>query len=80
MDFGSFNNLGKILIFIGIGIALIGGLILLFSKVPFIGKLPGDIFIKKENFSFYFPIISSIILSIIITVIINIVIRIFMKK
>jgi len=80
MDFGSFNNLGKILIFIGIGIVVIGGIILLFSEIPFFGKLPGDIFIKKENFSLYFPIISSIILSIIITVIINIVIRIFMKK
>ena len=79
MVFGNFNNLGKILLFIGIGIVVIGGFILLVSKVPFMGKLPGDIIIKKENFSFYFPIISSIIASIVLTIIINI-IRIFIKK
>lgn len=78
MDF--WNNLGKILIFIGIGIAIMGGLIFLFSKVPFFGKLPGDIIIKEENFSFYFPIVTSIIISIVLTIIINILIRIFMRK
>ena len=80
MNFVNFSNLGKILIFIGIGIATLGGLILLFSKVPFIGKLPGDIKIQKENFTFYFPIVSSIILSIVLTIILNIVIRFFIRK
>ncbi len=76
----SWNNLGKILIFIGIGIAIMGGIIFLFSKAPFFGKLPGDIIIKEENFSFYFPIVTSIIISIVLTIIINIIIRIFMRK
>jgi hypothetical protein len=76
----SWSNLGKILIFIGIGIAIMGGLIFLFSKVPFFGKLPGDIIIKEENFSFYFPIVTSIVISIVLTIIINIIIRIFMRK
>lgn len=80
MDFGNFSNLGKILLFIGIGIAIIGGIVLLISKVPFMEKLPGDIIIKKGNFSFYFPFVSSIIVSVVLTIIISIIIRIFMKK
>jgi len=61
---------GKILILVGIIVILIG-LIFTFSfkiKIPFnLGKLPGDIYIKKNNFSFYFPITTSIIISIILT-------------
>lgn len=80
MNFSNFGNLGKILIIVGIVIAIAGGLILLFSKLSFMGKLPGDIFIKRENFTFYFPIVTSIILSIVLTIIINVIIRIFIKK
>ncbi len=73
MSLGNFSNIGKILIFIGIGIAILGALIILFSKVPFFGKLPGDFSIKKDNFSFYFPLASSVIISIILTAVINII-------
>ncbi len=49
---------------------MIVGLIMQFDiKIPYIGKLPGDIAIKKENFSFYFPITSSILISAILTLI-----------
>ncbi len=61
--------LGKILIITGI-VILIFGIILTFSgKIPFLGKLPGDIVIKKKNFTVYFPIATSILLSIILTLI-----------
>jgi hypothetical protein len=59
--------LGKMLILLGIFIILIGALILIGEKIPWIGKLPGDIIIKKEKFSFYFPITTCIIISIILT-------------
>jgi heme/copper-type cytochrome/quinol oxidase subunit 2 len=75
----NFSNLGKIILFIGIGIAVLGGIILLLSKIPFAGKLPGDISIKRENFSFYFPISTSIIVGIILTIIINVVLFIIFK-
>ena len=75
----NFSNLGKIILFIGIGIAVLGGIIFLLSKIPFAGKLPGDISIKKENFSFYFPISTSIIVSIILTIIINVALFIIFK-
>jgi len=64
-----FQSFGKILIITGAAIFFIGLLVFFFDKIPFIGKLPGDIFIKKKNFTFYFPIATSILLSIIISLI-----------
>lgn len=61
------QQLGKILVFLGILIVIIGIVLLFSDKIPFIGKLPGDIIIKKKNFTFYFPIATSILLSIIIS-------------
>ena len=69
--------MAKIFIFIGI-IFIIIGLILYFFKDFQLFNLPGDIVIKKENFSFYFPITSSIILSIVLSGIFYILSR-FMK-
>jgi len=59
--------LGKLLILIGVFIVAIGVLLLIGEKIAWIGKLPGDIVIKKEKFTFYFPITTSIILSILVT-------------
>jgi len=63
--------LGKFLIIFGIIIVAVGILLLVTPKVPWLGRLPGDILIKKKNFTFYFPLVTSIILSIIITVLVN---------
>ena len=59
--------LGKILILLGVFIIAIGVLLLIGDKIPWIGKLPGDIIIKKEKFTFYFPITTSVIISILLT-------------
>jgi len=59
--------LGKFLVIIGLVIAAIGVLLLLSPKIPWLGRLPGDIIIVKERFSFYFPITTCIIGSIILT-------------
>jgi uncharacterized membrane protein YkgB len=59
--------LGKMLILLGVLIIVVGFLLLIGEKVPWIGKLPGDIIIRKEKFSFYFPITTCIIISIILT-------------
>jgi len=59
-------EIGKTLIYIGIMIVIIGVVVLFSDKLPFnLGRLPGDISIKKEHFSFYFPITTSILISII---------------
>lgn len=62
------NSFGKILIMMGVLLIAIGGIFLLGSNIG-IGRLPGDIVVKKGNFTFYFPLATSIILSIILTVI-----------
>ncbi|MFH1854013.1 MAG: DUF2905 domain-containing protein [Candidatus Omnitrophota bacterium] len=63
------NTLGRFLILAGI-ILIIAGLVFSFAgKIPWIGKLPGDIYIKRENVSFYFPVTTSILLSIVISLI-----------
>jgi hypothetical protein len=62
-----FSALGKMLILLGVFIILIGLLVLIGEKIPWIGRLPGDIIIRKKNFTFYFPIVTSIIISIILT-------------
>ena len=59
--------LGKMLILLGVLIIVIGVLLLVGEKVPWLGKLPGDIIIKREKFSFYFPITTCIMISIILT-------------
>jgi hypothetical protein len=64
---GELGAFGKILIILGIIIIITGGLLLLANKIPFFGKLPGDIAIQKKNFSFYFPITTCIIISIILS-------------
>lgn len=58
----------KILITLGIGIAVFGVLLYLGGKLG-IGKLPGDIYIRRGNFTFYFPIVTSILASIILTLV-----------
>lgn len=63
------NEMAKILIFAG-GIFILAGVVLLaLEKIPGIGKLPGDIIIKRENFTFYFPLATSILLSVILSLV-----------
>lgn len=61
------GSLGKLFILLGVFIILIGLLLLAGEKIPWIGRLPGDIIIKKEKFTFYFPLATSILISIILT-------------
>jgi len=68
------STFGKILIGLGLGIVALGVLLVLVDRIPglgsafsWLGKLPGDISIKRDNFSFYFPIATSIVLSILLS-------------
>ena len=63
------EHIGKLLIAISITLFILGVVLLFAGKIPFIGNLPGDINIKKENFSFHFPIATSILLSILLTLV-----------
>jgi uncharacterized protein HemY len=68
---------GKILIFFGAILIFLGLIFSFAGKIPYLGKLPGDIYIKRENFTFYFPITTSILISIILSVIFYLIFRFF---
>jgi len=65
-------GLGKILLGVGLVMVLLGGFLLLVSnfsgKVPWLGRMPGDIYIERGSWRFYFPLTTSIVLSIALTV------------
>ena len=65
------DDLGKFLVIFGIILVAVGLILLAAPKIPWLGRLPGDILVKRKNFTFYFPIATSIILSIVLTVLIN---------
>jgi predicted phosphohydrolase len=68
---------GKALIFLGLILVVIGLILSFTERVPYIGKLPGDILITKGNFTFYFPLGTSILISIVLTVIFYLLSRFF---
>ena len=63
------TDFGKLFIFIGLLLVVIGFVFIIGNKIPFIGKLPGDIVIERRNFNFYFPITTCISVSIILSLI-----------
>lgn len=72
----AFESVGRLLIIAGLLILLMGGIMLLLSKFSLPGfHLPGDIYIKKENYSFYFPITTCILLSVVLSVLLNLFVR-----
>lgn len=60
---------GRILIFVGGVLILLGLGVTILGKIPGLGKMPGDIIIKKENFSFYFPLTTCLLLSALLSLI-----------
>jgi hypothetical protein len=63
------QEIGKTLIIFGAILIGVGILLVFFNKIPLLGKLPGDIYIQKKNFTFYFPLATSILISIILSLI-----------
>ena len=63
------SDLGRWLIVVGVILVVVGAVFLLAPKLPWLGKLPGDISVKRGNFSFYFPLGTCILISIILTLI-----------
>lgn len=61
------HYIGRFLIIFGIVISAIGGILLLSGKIPWLGRLPGDIIVQRKNFTLYFPLATSILLSVILT-------------
>jgi len=63
------SELGRALIVLGVVIAVVGLVLVFFGRVPWIGRLPGDIHVQRGNWTFYFPLGTSILLSILLTLV-----------
>jgi hypothetical protein len=63
------SEIGKLLVVVGIAMVILGGVVLLSKQVPWLGRLPGDIHVQRGNWTFYFPIATSLVVSILLTVI-----------
>ncbi|GAB4155517.1 MAG: hypothetical protein Fur0021_22990 [Candidatus Promineifilaceae bacterium] len=74
------TDFGKLLIIIGLVIAFSGALILLTARyLPWLGNLPGDFRIERENFRLYFPLATMLLISLLGSILLNIIIRIFRR-
>lgn len=69
------ESLGRLLIYIGVITVLIGGFLILVAKVPWFGRLPGDIIFRREGLTIYIPIATMILVSLTLTVILNVIFR-----
>ena len=63
------SDLARVLIIVGVLLVVVGLALLLLPKLPWLGRLPGDIVIKRENFTFYFPLGTCILISVILSLV-----------
>ena len=70
-----YTDFGKTLLVLGGLIALLGLLLLIVGRFPPLGRLPGDISLRRGNFSCYIPIVTSILLSVLLTILLNLLLR-----
>jgi hypothetical protein len=71
--------LGRLLIVVGAVLLLLGLLVVLAGRLPWLGRLPGDIRIERDGFSCMVPVATSLILSLLLTIVLNVVIRLFRR-
>ena len=71
------ESLGRLLVLLGVCALLLGILFILAPKAPYPGRLPGDIFLHKGNFTLYFPLVTMVLASVGLTIVLNLVLRIF---
>ncbi len=69
------DGIGKLLIYVGGGLLVLGLLLVLLGRVPGLGRLPGDIVVRRDNVTFYFPLGAMILWSVVLTVVLNLISR-----
>jgi hypothetical protein len=68
-------GLGRLLILFGVVAIVAGVLLLLLPRVPWLGRLPGDVVVQRERFTLYVPLATSLVLSIVLTILLNLFFR-----
>jgi hypothetical protein len=64
------SGFGKLLILLGGVLIIVGAVVVLAGKIPWLGRLPGDIYLERRNFSFFFPLTTSILISVILSLVV----------
>lgn len=68
-------ELGRTLVILGGVIVLVGLALTLAPNVPWLGRLPGDVFVQRERFTFYFPVVTCLVVSVVLTLLVNLFFR-----
>jgi hypothetical protein len=63
----SLGELGKVLVGIGLLLVVVGGVLALGGRISWFGRLPGDIYVQRGNWSFYFPLATSVLVSVVLS-------------
>ena len=69
------REVGRLLVFLGGVTAVVGLLLLLAARIPWLGRLPGDVVVQRGPVTFYFPVVTSIVVSIVLTILLNLFLR-----
>jgi hypothetical protein len=69
------HDLGRFLLVAGLLVAAIGAGLLVLPQAPWLGRLPGDINVERENFSFHFPLVTCLVVSAVLTLLLNLFFR-----
>jgi len=75
MDMPGMQELGRLLLIMGGMLLVIGLLLTLGGRIPFLGRLPGDIRIQRGNVSCFIPLATSLLLSVLLTILLNVILR-----
>jgi hypothetical protein len=68
--YGAMGDLGKLLIISGVVLLVAGTVVAMVGRIPWLGRLPGDVVIRRENFVFYFPLASCVLVSVVISLLV----------
>ena len=73
------SSLGKLLLLFAVVLGIVGLVLILMGRVPFLGKVPGDLVIRRDGVTIFLPIVTSIVLSVVLTVLINLILWILRR-
>jgi hypothetical protein len=69
------TGLGRLLILAGLGLAAVGVVLVFAGRLPFLGRLSGDIVIQRDSWTLYFPLATMLLLSLVLTLVLNLLAR-----
>jgi hypothetical protein len=69
------HDVGRLLVVVGLLVAAVGAAMLLLPQLPWLGRLPGDINVERDHFSFHFPLVTCLVVSAVLTLLLNLFFR-----